>query len=519
MQGQRRFADAFGKGLTMFDIREKLKELPDHPGVYLHKDKNGEVIYVGKAVSLKNRVRQYFQSPAHQDAKVRAMVSHIAEFEIIRTDSEMEALILECSLIKKYMPKYNVLLRDDKTYPYIKVTVNEDWPRVVKTRRVLKDGALYFGPYTDAAAVNQTIDLLAAIFSLKRCSTVNFPENFRPCLHYHIGQCPGPCVGTVTKEEYRTAVDKAVAFLKGSSRGVIKDLEARMYRESEAMRYEKAAEYRDYITVVREISEMIAYHNKMDKRERKRKKAALEELPTARNLSRAEAFSTAFAPLVGKAAQPGVSVRVEAYDISHIAGTDSVGAMVVFTDGKPDKKAYRRFRIHTVEGPDDTASLQEMLYRRLRRGLSGDPGFVPLPDLLLMDGGKSQVNAAEKVVSAMKLNIPVAGMAKDDSHRSRALIFHGEERSLRELPGLGRWIPPIQEEVHRFAIEYHRGLRSGGMKKSVLDEIPGIGEKRKQALLQEYKSIEAIAAASVEDLRKIPGMDIRAAEAIKEFFK
>ncbi|MBE6033029.1 MAG: excinuclease ABC subunit C, partial [Clostridiales bacterium] len=433
----------------MFDIRENLKTLPDAPGVYLHKDKNGEVIYVGKALSLKNRVRQYFQSPARQDPKVRAMVSHIAEFEILRTDSEMEALILECSLIKKYMPKYNVLLRDDKTYPYIKVTLNEEWPRVVKTRRVLKDGGLYFGPYTDAAAVNQAVDLLSAIYSLKRCKTLAFPENFRPCLHYHIGRCPGPCVGKVTSEEYRKAVDKAIAFLKGNSREVIADLEERMYRESEALRYEKAAEYRDYITVVKTLAEMIAFHNDMSKRDRKRKKEAMEERPTARSLSRTESFVSTFVPLVGKAPAEGRPLRVEAYDISHIAGTDSVGAMVVFTDGKAEKKAYRRFRIHTVEGADDTASLQEMLYRRLRRGLAEDPGFVPLPDLILMDGGKNQVNAAEKVVAAMKLNIPVAGMAKDDHHRSRALIFRDQEHALNVVPGLRRWIPEIQEEGQR----------------------------------------------------------------------
>ncbi|MBQ9932093.1 MAG: excinuclease ABC subunit UvrC, partial [Firmicutes bacterium] len=468
----------------------------------------------------KNRVRQYFQSSRGKSPKIQRMVEQISWFEYIVVDSEMEALILECNLIKEHQPKYNTMLKDDKHYPYIRVTVNEEYPRIMLARERKKDKAKYFGPYTSAQAVHDSIDLLKKTYFIRSCNKV-LPRDTgkeRPCLYYHMGQCKAPCQGYISKEEYRENIGQVEEFLNGNYTLITKRLEQQMMKFSEEMEFEKAAEYRDYITVVKTLAEMIAFHNDMSKRDRKRKKEAMEERPTARSLSRTESFVSTFVPLVGKTPAEGRPLRVEAYDISHIAGTDSVGAMVVFTDGKAEKKAYRRFRIHTVEGADDTASLQEMLYRRLRRGLAEDPGFVPLPDLILMDGGKNQVNAAEKVVAAMKLNIPVAGMAKDDHHRSRALIFRGQEHALNVVPGLRRWIPEIQEEVHRFAIEYHRGLRSGGMKKSVLDNVPGIGEKRKLALLEKYKSIEAIAAASVEELRQVPGMDIRAAEAIKEYF-
>jgi excinuclease UvrABC nuclease subunit len=501
------------KDKPMFDIKENLKNLPDKPGVYLHKDKNGEIIYVGKAISLKNRVRQYFQSKSGLEPKVRAMVSHIAEFEYIVTETEMEALLLESSLIKKFMPKYNVLLRDDKSFPYIKVTLGESWPRLVKTRRRIKDGSIYFGPYTDAAAVDRLIDLLSSIYGLKRCSASRFPEGFRPCLNYHLEQCRGICAGEVDAEEYSKSVEQVVDFLSGNTEGVLSYLNRQMVREAEALNYERAAEYRDQIAAVKAIPDQEKLDEFLSDVRRNRVKVVrrrAEEIARQQQ-EKINALNDAWQ----KVGLTGTR-RIEAYDISHIAGTDSVGAMVVFEEGKPSRKSYRRFRIKTAPGGGDTDSLQEVLHRRLKRGLDGSPGFLPLPDLLLIDGGVNQVNAVEQVLAALKIKIPVAGMVKDEKHKTRGLLLQGEEKDLKDNRTLLRYISTIQEEVHRFAIEYHRGLRAKKLKKSVLDSIPGIGEKRKAALLKELGSIEAISAADVEVLAGIPGMNRAAAESVKK---
>ena len=604
----------------MFDIKENLKKLPDTPGVYLHKNKLGEVIYVGKAVSLRNRVRQYFQSPKRLEPKVRAMVSHIAEFEYITAGSEMEALILECNLIKKYMPKYNILLRDDKTYPYVKVTLNEDYPRLVKTRRLERDGAKYFGPYADAGAVNQIIDLLNRIYKLKRCSSRKFAAGSQPCLNYHIHQCRGICTGNVDREEYMQAVQSAMDFFQGRDRQLLARLKAEMEQSAAEMNFERAAECRDYIGAITSLMEkqrvtllgaadmdvvltakgaesthvvlFFVRQGKLSGREsfclnqeaaedraeiteafikqyysantaipqeilleteipgeallaqwlsglrgssvrlvvpQRGEKRALLELARkdvvemmkvlderARNQrERQQAASRALADFLGIEREHW---RMEAYDISNTNGLDSVGAMVVFEDGRPVRSDYRRFKIKTVEGADDYASLQEVLYRRMKRGLSGDPGFARMPDLLLMDGGEKQVQAVEKVLFAMQVAIPVAGMVKDDHHRTRGLVYQGRELDLKQVPELFRSIGSIQEEVHRFAIEYHRGLRGKALQRSVLDEIPGVGAKRRGALLAHFGSVEAIRQASVEQLAEAQGMNRAAAESVHAYF-
>ncbi len=606
----------------MFDIKENLKKLPDCPGVYMHKDKLGQVIYVGKAISLRNRVRQYFQSSANHSAKVRAMVSHIAEFEYITCQTEMEALILECNLIKKYAPKYNVLLRDDKTYPYIKVTVQEDYPRVLKTRLITKDGSRYFGPYSDASAVNETIELLNRIYVLKRCSAKSFPDGWRPCLNYHIGQCRGICTGKVSKEEYRKHIDEVLDFLGGRQKPVIEYLTEKMNEAAEEMKYEEAAVYRDRIAAVKSLGETqrvtmtpgkdldivlpvgsgenasIALFSVRDGKlsgretfdmhtgadedydslvgefikqyysmwaqlvpeiavsrplkeaelieqyleqqgdgrkvrifvpQKGEKRALLElakkdvvemsktlEIKIESAREKEEALRKALASLLGEEKE---SYRVESYDISNTNGVDTVGAMVVFQNLKPVRKDYRRFKIKTVEGPNDYGSLQEMLYRRFKRALAGDPGFKTLPDLILMDGGQGQVTSAEKVLTAMQLPIPVLGMAKDDSHRTRALVNgRGQEYLLKESPLLFKYCGRIQEEVHRFAIEYHRSLHNKNSIGSVLDNISGIGPAKRNALLAHFKSVDNIKAATLEKLTEVPGITEKNARAIREYF-
>ena len=604
----------------MFDIRENLKTLPDKPGVYLHKNNVGEVIYVGKAVSLKNRVRQYFQSPERLLPKVRAMVSHIEEFEYITTDTEMEALILECNLIKKYMPKYNVLLRDDKTYPYIKVTLNEEWPRIVKTRRVTGDGSKYFGPYADAGAVNQIVDLLSSVYKLKRCSAMRFPESHQPCLNYHIKECHGVCCGGYSKEAYMKAVQSAMDFLAGKDKKLTTYLKEQMEAASEALEFEKAAEYRDYLIAVESIMEKQkvvlssigdmdvvltaqgteGYHvilffvrnGKLSGRESFFMGEALEEDRAAIASSFIQQYYSGntvipkeilveqeladhdlveqwltelrgsnvkiFTPQKGdkkaildltrrdvvemmkvlddrarneqEKTDALVSAlnqffgvekdvwRLEAYDISNTNGVDSVGAMVVFENGKPQRRDYRRFKIRTIEGPNDYGSLQEVLYRRLRRAQKGDPGFSRLPDAIMMDGGKAQVSAVEQVLQAMKIDIPVAGMVKDDHHRTRGLVHGDLELDLKEEPTLFKCLGTMQEEVHRFAIEYHRGLRNKQMQRSVLDEIEGVGEKRKQALLAHFGSIDKLSKAEVVEIAEVEGLNTAVAERIYAYF-
>jgi len=606
----------------MFDIKENLKKLPDSPGVYMHKDKLGQVIYVGKAISLRNRVRQYFQNSASHSPKVRSMVANIAEFEYIKCQTEMEALILECNLIKKYAPKYNVLLRDDKTYPYIKVTVSEEFPRVVKTRIIKRDGNKYFGPYSDAGAVNDTIEILNRIFKLKRCTSVKFPAGQRPCLNYHIDDCRGVCAGLADKEDYMECINRVLEFLSGKQKKVLDYLQDSMEKAAENLDFEEAARFRDYIAGVkalketqrvtmtsgkdldvvipvgkgekasvvlfpvrdgklsgREIFSMQAegeddydsvvgqfikqYYSQwltippeivlerplsegrlieeylrnletgrkvqitvpkrgpkkalldLAKKDTEEMEKTLEDrLKSARE--KEEQLTARLYTILGFKKE---TYRIESYDISNTNGVDTVGAMVVFNNLKPLKKDYRRFKIKTVDGPDDYASLQEMLYRRFKRAEAKDPGFANLPDLILMDGGQGQVTAAEKVLTAMKLSIPVLGMAKDDSHRTRALVNgRGHEFILTEDPMMFQYCGRIQEEVHRFAIEYHRGLRNKNSIGSVLDHIDGIGPVKRNALLAYFNSIDEIKNASVEKLMEVKGITKANAEAVREYF-
>lgn len=617
----------------MFDIQENLKKLPDCPGVYMHKDRLGNIIYVGKAVSLKNRVRQYFQSKRNMPPKVRSMVENIAEFEYITAGSEMEALILECNLIKKYRPKYNVLLRDDKTYPYIRIT-NEDYPRILKTRMVKKDGSRYYGPYSDAGAVNKIVDLLNSSFALKRCSATDFPPDFRPCLNFHINQCRGICSGEVSRQEYADAIEGAREFLNGKNRKIISRLEEKMYAASEAMEYEEAAKYRDYIEAAealsatqrvvmhqskdidivipakgteeihmvvffvregkltgRETYEMdampgsdkselvsafinqhysrlpnfpreilltvmpedkdvleqyladIAGHNvKLTKPQKGEKKAlvdmasrdVLEMVKTIDRRAesarerRHELGNEIFDVLKRMEAVSGEyddrEFRVEAYDISNTNGVDTVGAMVVFEGLMADKKSYRKFKVRTVAGQDDYGSMREILSRRFSRVYSGDEGFEILPDIILMDGGKGHVSTAMEVAEASGFDIPVVGMVKDDKHRTRALVFRKcgcekfEEIPLQGRSLLFRYIGRIQEEVHRFAIEYHRKVRNKRMSLSVLDDIEGIGPARRKALLEHFRSVDNIRAATPEELEAAPSMNRKAAENVWSFF-
>lgn len=632
----------------MFEIKDNLKKLPDKPGVYMHKDKLGNIIYVGKAISLKNRVRQYFQSSKNMAPKVRSMVSQIAEFEYITVGSEMEALILECNLIKKYRPKYNILLRDDKTYPYIKVT-NEEYPRVMKTRQLKKDGAKYFGPYSDAGAVNTIVDFLNASFELKRCSAASFPEDFKPCLNYHINQCRGICTGLVSKDEYDEAVAGAIDFLNGHNQTAIARLNAKMQAASEAMEYEEAATYRDYIQAAKALAEtqrVVMRHNndadivlpcivRHEEEESKddveaymvifsvregkligRESFAMDAKLSVENdeKSMLSAFITqhysrmanipkeilvskmpadgetleqflteeaghnvkiikpergekrALVKMATKDAEEmmktigeraaaakerkqtlgreiwevlsqmddlpdydGREYRAEAYDISNTNGIDTVGAMVVFNGLTPEKNGYRKFKVRTVQGQDDYSSMKEVLSRRFLRVFEGDDKFSVLPDIIFMDGGKGHVSTALEVIDATGLDIPVVGMVKDDHHRTRALVYRAEDEwkeiSLSDKPLLYKYIGRMQEEVHRFAIEYHRKLRGKNVSKSLLDEIDGIGPVRRKGLLETFGSIDAIKQLALSedpaDLRKLteaPGMDKKAAENVRQFF-
>lgn len=616
----------------MFDIQENLKTLPDSPGVYLHKDKLGQVIYVGKAISLKNRVRQYFQSSRYMDAKVRSMVSQIEEFEYITTGSEMEALILECNLIKKYNPKYNVLLRDDKTYPYIKITGDEEYPRIIKTRIMKKDGGRYFGPYSDTGAVNQIVDLLNNVYALKKCSARVFPKGFRPCLNYHIDQCSGICQGNVSKEEYMEKVNQAAEFLKGKNHKILDFLQEKMMAASDALDFERAAEYRDAILAAKSLSEkqrvvmqdtkdvdlilvarglkqrhvvlFFVREGKLSGRETYQIQSAEEdtdsdiitafikqhysqslslpkELILSQHMEEETLLQQYLSQLAGHQVKllvpqkgekravlelakkdvvemvktidmraevrkerqqnlggeihailedmgyethlyKGRDYRIEAYDISNTNGVDTVGAMVVYEGLKPDKKSYRRFKVRSVDGPDDYGSMQEVLTRRFLRAIKGDDGFDVLPDLILMDGGKGHVNAALAVLQELELDLAVAGLAKDDHHRTKSLIYWKDgqmkETSLREHPLLYKYMGTIQEEVHRFAIEYHRGLRSKSMLNSVLDAIEGIGPAKRNALLDHFGSVENIKKASKTELMEVKGITEKLAGKIQEYF-
>lgn len=509
-----------------FDLKENLKILPDKPGVYIHKDEAGEIIYVGKAISLKNRIRQYFRSKKGLDPKVKALMSHIREFEYIVTDNEMEALLLEAALIKKHMPKYNVLLRDDKSFPYIKLTVAEEWPTLIKTRRLEDDGNLYFGPYTDGGALTQLIDLLSDIYGLKRCNAKSFPQGFKPCLNFHIEKCSGLCAGLVDNAEYRKSVEEVAEFLSGNTKGVLKILEEKMKEASDNLEYEQAADYRDKIAAVKAVPDQERLDNFINKIKRNKVKVVRRKAEETREakLARLKEIDQAWETMglrPPKDFQEGSESfisRIESYDISHIGGQDAVGALVVYVKGEKSKKDYRRFRIRMAEGSGDTDSLKEVLSRRMKRALEEAPGFEVLPDLILVDGGKNQVNAVEEVLSLMMINIPVIGMVKDEKHKTRGLIYRDVEYDLKNLGALRKFIGEIQEEVHRFALDYHRGLRAQGLKKSELDEIPGIGPKRKAALLREFRSLKAIKNASLEELVKVDGLTEKTAENVYKHF-
>ena len=601
----------------MFDIQEQLKKLPAEPGVYLMKDENDKIIYVGKAISLKNRVRQYFQSSKNHSSKVKSMVKNIKSFEYIITDSELEALILECNLIKKYRPKYNVLLRDDKTYPYIKVTVNEDFPRVLKVRKVIKDKAKYFGPYTNVEAVNDTLDVIRNIYPIRTCNVDierAIKNNMRPCLNLHIKRCVGPCTGNVSKEEYNKMIEEILLFLSGKEETLIEILKEKMNKCSMEFNFEEAALYRDKIINLQDMMQKqkidvstedvnqdiiaMAYndeeacvqsffirHGKIVGREHfilegtkdsdkeailgsfvkqfymkaeyipkeiiieceiedqvvleewlsnikgqkvfikvpqkgdKKslismvKKNAMEYLEKFSNLNkrkyeRSEGALIELAEVLGLEEPPR---RIESYDISNIQGVDSIGVMVVFTNGLKDKKEYRRYKIKTVEGPNDYDSMAEILDRRLQKG-----NFA---DLILLDGGKGQVSAVQKVFDKYGIDISLWGMYKDDKHRTKGLICASKEIELDKTSNLYRFVASIQEEVHNYAISYHRSLRNKSLTKSSLDDIPGVGEKRKKALLSHFKSIEDIKNASVEELAKVEGLNKSVAENIYDYFR
>lgn len=618
----------------MFDFEYQLKILPDKPGVYLMKNSLGEVIYVGKAKILKNRVRQYFQSSKNHSEKVKAMVKNIAEFEYIVTDSEMEALILECNLIKKYRPRYNILLKDDKHYPFIKVTVNEDFPRVFMTRTLAKDGAKYFGPYTDYSAVYETLDLIKKVFPLRTCKmSIKEGENkIRPCLNYHIGLCSAPCGGLTTKVEYGVQVQNILDLLSGRDKNIVKDMRSQMEAAAENLEFEKAAALRDKIAAVEKIVEkqkiftgnvededfISIYSDEKDscamiffsrdgkitgrehymlentagsekeeiisdfikefyggtafvpkniyvtgsedielletwltmRRESKvwvkvpqrGEKKELLELVTKNAKLTLEQFKTKLmqdkeiqntslkelAELLDLEELPN---RIEAYDISNTQGVDSVGSMIVFEGGKAKNSDYRRFKIKSVIGANDYESMREILTRRFKHGLEeiekikernlelSAGKFCVFPDLIMMDGGKGQVNVALEVLRELNIDIPVCGMVKDDKHNTRGLIYNNTEAIIRPSSNVMQMITRIQDEVHRFAITYHRTLRDKRVLHSILEEIPGIGEKRRKELLLKFGSIENIKKASFEELLETSSIDRKAAENIVSYFK
>ena len=615
----------------MFDIPAELKKLPESPGVYIMRDKTDDIIYVGKAKILKNRVRQYFQNSANHSLKVKQMVSNIDHFEYIVTGSEVEALILENNLIKKHNPKYNILLKDDKTYPYIKVTTNEMFPRVFVTRKLLKDKNKYFGPFTNSSAVKENIALIDKIWQVRRCSKI-FPRDIgkgRPCLNYHIGQCKAVCTGKVSEEEYNKMIGEILDFLGGKTENVVKSLTSKMLKYSAEMEFEKAAEVRDTIESIKILNKkqiienlhiddrdvigfargirecimqiffirggkitgrehfmleecegvedkelmtqfvqqfysgtpfipkevilqceiddfdlisqwlseqkgqrvnvlvpqkgerkslvLMAQNNAkivLDKfgaeirREHKRTKGALEEIQKALNID----FELN---------------RIESYDISNTQGFESVASMVVFENGLPKRSDYRKFKIKTIIGPDDYGSMEEVITRRFTRYInetSGDEnvkkaGFDKKPDMIFLDGGKGQISAVQKALTNLNLYVPVCGMVKDDRHRTRALMYNGEEIELPYTSEGFKLLTRMQDEVHRFAIEYHRKLREKKQVHSILDDISGIGSVRRKALMKHFGDINAIRRAEVEELQQVDGMNIKSAEAVYNFFR
>jgi len=618
----------------VFDLEYQLKNLPDKPGVYLMKNNLGEIIYVGKAKILKNRVRQYFQKSQKHSEKVKAMVKNIEEFEYIITDSEIEALILECNLIKKYRPKYNILLKDDKHYPFIKVTLAEDFPRVISTRKVTKDGSKYFGPYVDGSSVKDIIELIKKTFPIRTCkkNIVEEAKAIRPCLNYQIGLCKAPCAQYIKKSEYRETIDDVIKLLSGKHLDIVENFKLNMEKAAENLEFEKAAMLRDKINIIEKIGEKqkiilnnfdnedyislysdgkdtcfqvfflrngkivgrehfiiedtfdtnsstlisnflkefyggTAYIPKTIYVPNIEDEALLEQWLTLKK----ESKSTIKIPIKGekknilvlveknakttlenfklkylqeKALYDNVlkdlknilrlqeePIRIEAFDISNIQGFDSVGSMVVFEKGRAKPSDYRRFKINTVKGADDYKSMKEILTRRFQHGLSeiksiqdrklefSSGKFSVFPDLILMDGGKGQINIALEVLNAFNIDIPVCGMVKDNKHRTRGLIYNGEEIIINKYGSVMKFITRVQDEVHRFAISYHRSLRGKNSFHSLLDDIPNIGEKRKKDLLFNFKSIDNIKKATYEELLSIPSMDKKSAECVLEFFK
>ena len=621
--------------IFMFNVEEELKKLPRKPGVYIMRDDKDVILYVGKAINLHNRVRSYFRENIGRGPAIDQMVSLIARFEYIVTDSELEALVLENNLIKENSPKYNTLLKDDKTYPYIKVTVGEDYPRILFSRTMKKDKSRYFGPYTSAAAVKDTIELLNKLYQLRTCNRV-LPRDIgieRPCLNYHIKQCMAPCQGYVSKEEYRQQVAGALEFLNGNYSPILKDLEEKMKKAAEAMEFEDAARYRDLLSSVRQVSQkqkitegvgedkdiLALYQDETEAvvqvffvRDGKligREHYYMTHVPENNKPAILQDFvkqfyaGTPFIPrelmlqyeiedaeliekwlserkgsrvylkvpkigskekLVELAAQNAKLVlsqdreklkreegrtigavkeisdllqlpltgtaRMEAYDISNINGFENVGSMVVYEKGKPKRSDYRKFKIKSVSGPDDYACMREVLTRRFRHGMEESReleeqemdqeygSFTKFPDLILMDGGRGQVNIALSVLEELGIDIPVCGMVKDDNHRTRGLYYHNIELPIDTHSEGFKLITRIQDEAHRFAIEYHRSLRSKTQVRSVLDDIPGVGPARRKALMRHFKSLEEIRQATVEDLMEIPEMNERTAQEIVAFF-
>ena len=611
----------------MFDIQEELKKLPGKPGVYIMHDEADAIIYVGKAISLKNRVRQYFQSSRNKGVKIEQMVTHITRFEYIVTDSELEALVLECNLIKEHRPKYNTMLMDDKEYPFIKVTVDEAFPRIMLARKMVKEKAKYFGPYTSAGAVKDTIELIRKLYYLRSCNR-KLPRDIgkeRPCLNYHIHQCKAPCQGYISQEEYRKSVEQVLQFLNGSYDLILKELEGKMQEASENLEFEKAIEYRELLTSVQKIAqkqkitdtagedrdilaaaveeedavvqvffirggrligrdhfylkiakgdtekEILAsfikqfyagtpyipselmlpeeiedlgiieewlgkkrghrVHIRVPKKGTKEKlvelaakNASLVLKTDKERLKREEGRTIGAVKELEELLGLEHVVRMEAYDISNTSGFASVGSMIVYERGKPKRSDYRKFKIKGVKGADDYASMEEVLTRRFEHGLKEQDegkelgGFTVFPDLIMMDGGKGQVNVALEVLDRLNINIPVCGMVKDDNHRTRGLYYQNIEIPIDRNSEAFRLITRIQDEAHRFAITFHRQLRSKNQVHSILDDIPGVGAARRKDLMRHFADIEAIKNATVEELKSLPSMNEKSANDVYRFF-
>jgi excinuclease ABC subunit C len=611
----------------MFEIQEELKKLPGKPGVYIMHDESDAIIYVGKAISLKNRVRQYFQSSRNKGVKIEQMVTHITRFEYIVTDSELEALVLECNLIKEHRPKYNTMLMDDKGYPFIRVTADEDFPRIMLARKMKKDRSKYFGPYTSAGAVKDTIELIRKLYCIRSCSR-RLPQDIgkeRPCLNYHIHQCKAPCQGYISREEYRKAIDEVLQFLNGNYELILKELEGKMQEASGNLEFEKAIEYRELISSVQKIAqkqkitdtagedrdvlavaceeedavmqvffirggrligrdhfylkiakgdsekEILAsfikqfytgtpyipselmlqeeieeagvieewltkkrghrVHIRVPKKGTKEKLVELAQknadmvLKADRDRLKREEGRTvgAVRELESLLGIKGI-IRMEAYDISNTSGFASVGSMIVYERGKPKRNDYRKFKIKGVKGADDYASMEEVLTRRFEHGIREREegkelgGFTSFPDLIMMDGGKGQVNAALKVLGKLGISIPVCGMVKDDNHRTRGLYYQNIEIPIDRNSEGFRLITRIQDEAHRFAVTFHRQLRGKQQIHSILDDIPGIGEIRRKDLMRHFENIDAIKNATVEELKKLPSMNEKSANDVYRFF-